>query len=81
MKSTIAALILLVAAGRAVAQPASTPALDYTPVAESFKLPLGANFGAVSGVAINSKGHIFVLSRGPQPVMEFDANGNYIRAC
>jgi len=79
MKSIIAALILLVASGTA-AQPANIPDLDYTPVPESFKLPAGANFGAVSGVAINSKGHIFVLSRGPQPVMEFDADGNYIRA-
>ena len=80
MRSTIAALILLLAAGPALSQPANTPNLDYIPVPESFKLPVGANFGAVSGVAINSKGHIFVLSRGPQPVMEFDGNGNYIRA-
>lgn len=79
MKSIIAALILLVASG-AAAQPANIPDLDYLPVAESFKLPAGANFGAVSGVAINSKDHIFVLSRGPQPVMEFDADGNYMRA-
>jgi DNA-binding beta-propeller fold protein YncE len=31
-------------------------------------------------VAINSKGHIFVLHRGPNPLMEFDANGKFIRA-
>ena len=79
MKSIIAALTLSVAAC-AAAQPANIPDLDYLPVAESFKLPAGANFGAVSGVAINSKGHIFVLSRGPQPLMEFDADGNYVRA-
>ena len=30
-------------------------------------------FGGTSGVAINSKGHIFVLHRGPNPLMEFDA--------
>ena len=37
------------------------------------------NFGGTSGVAINSKGNIFVLHRGPLPLMEFDAAGNFIR--
>ena len=53
--------------------------LDYIPVPEAFKLPPGANFGGTSGVAINSKGNIFVLHRGPMPLMEFDADGNFIR--
>ena len=53
--------------------------LDYIPVSEDFKLPAGMNFGSVSGVAINSKGHVFVLHRGPGPLMEFDADGNFIR--
>jgi hypothetical protein len=43
----------------------SAPRLDYVPVPDSFTLPVGMNFGSVSGVAINSKGHIFVLNRGP----------------
>ena len=54
--------------------------LDYVPVPEAFKLPAGMNFGSVSGVAINSKGHVFLLHRGPGPLMEFDADGNFIRA-
>jgi len=54
--------------------------LDYIPVPEAFKLPAGMNFGSVSGVAINSKGHVFLLHRGPGPLMEFDADGNFIRA-
>ena len=64
----------------ALAQPANLPALDYTPVADTFTLPAGMNFGSVSGVAVNSKGHIFVLHRGPQPLMEFDATGSLIHA-
>jgi len=64
----------------AVAQTASPPALDYAVVADSFSLPAGTTFGSTSGVAINSKGHIFVLHRGPNPLMEFDANGKFIRA-
>ena len=55
------------------------PPLDYKPVPEAFKLPAGANFGGTSGIAINSKGNIFVLHRGPMPVMEFDADGAFIR--
>ena len=54
--------------------------LDYVPVSEAFKLPAGMNFGSVSGVAIDSKGHVFLLHRGPGPLMEFDADGNFIRA-
>jgi hypothetical protein len=55
------------------------PPLPYIAVPESFKLPPGANFGGTSGVAFNSKGNIFVLHRGPKPLMEFDADGNFIR--
>lgn len=53
--------------------------LDYVAVPESFKLPAGMNFGGTSGIAINPHGHLFVLHRGPMPLMEFDADGNFIR--
>jgi DNA-binding beta-propeller fold protein YncE len=57
----------------------ASPPLDYIAVPESFKLPEGMNFGGTSGIAINSKGNIFVLHRGPKPLMEFDPDGNFIR--
>src|ERR1700754_5340159 len=53
--------------------------LPYIAVSESFKLPPGMNFRGTSGVAFNSRGNIFVIHRGPMPVMEFDADGNFIR--
>jgi sugar lactone lactonase YvrE len=53
--------------------------LDYVPVRESFTLPANANFGGTSGVAFNSKGNIFVIHRGPMPLMEFDPEGNFVR--
>jgi DNA-binding beta-propeller fold protein YncE len=31
-------------------------------------------------VAVNSKGHIYVFHRGKHPLMEFDANGKYLRS-
>lgn len=38
------------------------------------------NFIQVSGVAVSSKGTILVLHRGAHPVLEFDANGKFIRS-
>jgi hypothetical protein len=64
----------------ALAQSASPPPLDYVAVPDSFSLPAGMTFGSTSGVAINSQGHIFVLHRGPSPLMEFDANGKFVRS-
>ena len=80
MKTAAIAFVLLFASATALAQPANAPDLGYVPAPEFFKLPPGMNFAAVSGVAINSKGNIFVLTRGAQPLMEFDPGGNYIRA-
>ena len=53
--------------------------LDYVAVPESFRLPAHANFGGTSGIAFNSKGNIFVIHRGPMPLMEFDPDGHFIR--
>jgi DNA-binding beta-propeller fold protein YncE len=59
--------------------PSSPPSLPYVAVAESFKLPPGMNFGGTSGIAFTSKGTMFVIHRGPMPLMEFDADGNFMR--
>ena len=59
---------------------AEAPPLDYVAVPDDFKLPAGMTFGSTSGVAVNSKGNILVLSRGPHPLMEFDGTGQYIRS-
>lgn len=53
--------------------------LGYVPVPDVFKLPQGLNFGACSGVALDSKGHIYVLNRGVHALLEFDGAGNYLR--
>ena len=63
-----------------VAQSAAPPPLDYVAVPDSFSLPAGMTLGSTSGVAINSKGHIVVLHRGPDPLMEFDPGGKFVRA-
>jgi sugar lactone lactonase YvrE len=36
--------------------------------------------GAPAAVAFDAKGHLWVLTRGPQPLFEFDADGSFLRA-
>ncbi len=60
--------------------PQEAPPLDYVAVADPLPVPAGVNMGASSSVAFDSKGHLFVLSRGAQALTEFDENGKFIRA-
>jgi DNA-binding beta-propeller fold protein YncE len=53
--------------------------LDYRVVPDFLKLPSSLYFSEVSGVALNSKGHIFVFQRGVHPLVEFDKSGNFVR--
>src|SRR2546430_9203908 len=65
------------------------PKIRYQSVADFLKLPPDIYFGEVAGVAVNSKGHAFVFSRGdttgpaygagvPQ-ILEFGADCKIIR--
>ena len=76
----MSALMSSLTSSLAVAQSSAQPPLDYVAVADSFTLPAGMTLGSTSGVAINSKGHIFILHRGPDPLMEFDPAGKFVRA-
>ena len=87
MKRLIFAFLTLAYA--ALAQ-TSVPAIPFTSVPNYPTLPEGMNFGEVPGVAVNSKGHVFVFSRsnsanGPAfgaaaaQLFEFDQNGKYVR--
>ena len=65
------------------------PVIDFESVANPLHLPKDVYFGEVSGVAVNSKGHVFVFSRtgtsGPAyaataaQLFEFGADGKFIR--
>src|SRR5262249_32169252 len=56
------------------------PKLNYEAVPDFFQLPADQHFVEVAGVAVNSKGHIYVFHRGRHPLMEFDANGKFLRS-
>jgi DNA-binding beta-propeller fold protein YncE len=60
--------------------PQNAPELDYVAVADPLTLPAGTTMGAAASVAFDSRSHLWVLNRGPQPLVEFDANGKFIRA-
>ena len=66
------------------------PEISYYSVPDLLKLPKDMNLGETSGVAVNSKGHIFVFTRsnsanGPAygaaaaQLFEFDQDGKFIR--
>jgi streptogramin lyase len=67
----------------------SVPVIPFDSVPEPLKLPKDLYFGEVTGVAVNSKGHVFALSRGnttgpaysaaATQLLEFDPNGKFIR--
>lgn len=81
--STLAALLLLLCAGPALGQAkarATAPQIPFD--SESFirNMPPGLYMGEAIGVATNSKGHVFVMTRsGESKVFEFDPHGAFVK--
>ena len=44
------------------------------------KLPSGMTFKECPGVAIDSQDNVFVLTRGEEPIIVLDRDGNFIRS-
>jgi DNA-binding beta-propeller fold protein YncE len=62
------------------AQPRPAPEIPFESVPNVLKLPADVYLGEAAGVAVNSKGHIFVYSRGGHTqLFEFDRTGAFIR--
>ena len=86
MKFPIIGLLMLLASP-AFAQEA-VPVIPFTG-SDPLKMPKDLYLGEATGVAVNSQGHILVLSRGntsgpayaaaAAQLLEFDAQGNFIR--
>ena len=61
--------------------PQTAPELDYMSVPDPFTFPAGTSLaGAAASVAFDSKGHVWVLTRGNPSIYEFDNNGKFIRS-
>jgi hypothetical protein len=71
------------------AQTPGVPEIQYRSVPDFLHLPPDLYFGEVAGIAVNSKGHIFVFSRsnttgpaygaGAAQLLEFDRDGKFLR--
>ena len=57
-------MLFLALTASVLAQEARVPAIPFRSVPDFLKLPPDLYLGEASGVAVNSKGHIFVFSRG-----------------
>src|ERR1700744_6042839 len=87
-KTLLCALTMMMAiASSAAAQ--TVPQIAYESVPNLLKLPTNMYLGEVSGVAVNSKGHIFAFSRGNNTgpaygaaaaqLLEFSLDGKFLR--
>ena len=88
MKLWLIALLSLI--GPAAFAQDAPPAIPFDSVPNLLKLPDDMHLGEVAGVATNSKGHIFVYSRGgsstgpaygntASQILEFMPNGKFVR--
>jgi DNA-binding beta-propeller fold protein YncE len=81
--------VFLFFTGFLLAQQSRVPEIQFESVPDFFKLPPDVYLGEVAGVAVNSKRHIFVFSRGnttgpaygaaAAQLIEFDPNGKFVR--
>jgi sugar lactone lactonase YvrE len=82
-------LVVVLLASPVLAQQ-TVPEISFESVPDFLKLPSGLSLGEVPGVAVNSKGHVFVFTRsnsagGPAyaptaaQLLEFGPNGAFIR--
>jgi DNA-binding beta-propeller fold protein YncE len=54
------------------------PDMQYKVVKDFLQIPSDMPMAEAVGVAINSKGHIFILNRGNYPLLEFDNEGKFL---
>ncbi|HUA84345.1 MAG TPA: peptidyl-alpha-hydroxyglycine alpha-amidating lyase family protein [Bryobacteraceae bacterium] len=81
--------ILFLVAGSLAFGQAPAPEISFDSAPNYFKLPPDLYLGEASGVAVNSKGHIFIFSRGNSTgpaygataaqLLEFSPDGKYLR--
>jgi DNA-binding beta-propeller fold protein YncE len=89
MRRSILLFVLLTAADSLHAQQTPVPEIRYHSVPDLLKLPPDLYLGEVAGVAVNSKGHLFVFSRGnttgpayaasAAQLLEFGPDGKFVR--
>ena len=89
MKPFLALALALYGTAAFAADPKPVPEIPFDSVPNFFKMPGDTYFGEVSGIAVNSKKHVFVFSRGntngpaygasAAQLLEFGPDGAFIR--
>jgi len=90
MKRFAIATLVIVSAFTVLRAQQAVPEIPFDSVPNFFKLPADMNFGEDAGVALNSKGHVFVYTRSnsatgaayggsASQLFEFDQNGKFVR--
>ena len=89
MKRITLALIFFLCAPLAMLAQDAAPTIPFTSAAGFIKMPPNMYLGEVAGVAVNSKGHVFLFSRGnttgpsyaaaAAQLLEFDKDGTFVR--
>lgn len=62
------------------AQMETAPALGFTAVKPGLKMPADLKMGAPAAVAFDNNGHLWIFNRGQHPLLEFDAQGAFVRS-
>jgi DNA-binding beta-propeller fold protein YncE len=88
-KFRLAVALCLIAPSPLFAQSQPVPAIPFESVPHFLKMPPNLYLGEAAGVAVNSKGHVFVFSRGNSTgaaygaaaaqLLEFGSDGTYLR--
>jgi DNA-binding beta-propeller fold protein YncE len=86
---TLALTLCVTASSTLLAQAQPAPQIPFDSVPDFLKLPPNIYLGETAGVAVNSKGHVFVFSRGNSTgpaygasaaqLLEFNPDGTYLR--
>jgi hypothetical protein len=89
MKKTLLGALAIFAAATLPVAAQTVPQISFDSVPNPLKLPPNLYLGEVSGVAVNSKGHIFAFSRGnttgpaygaaAAQLLEFAPDGKFLR--
>lgn len=67
-------------AGPDPAQMENAPDLGYRAVPHGMQIPDGVEMGPPAAVAWTTKNRLLVFNRGPNPLMEFDGDGAFVRS-
>lgn len=77
---TVTQLLLFSLLSITVLAQTQPPAFELKVVPDFFQTPVDGNMVQPTGVAVNSQGHIFAFNKGNHKLMEFDAEGQFVRS-